>query len=147
LQDEQVTLLKEYLQENMLDKPEMNESPLFFNNRGEKLTRPGVAYILNHYVENARKINPQLIPDKISPHYLRHSKAMHLLHAGVNLVFIRDVLGHASIQTTEIYARADSKQKREALEKAYVDIIPEQDNIKSWKQNESLLTWLKELGK
>jgi hypothetical protein len=57
------------------------------------------------------------------------------------------VLGHASIQTTEIYARADSKQKREALEKAYVDVIPEQDNTKSWKQNKSLLTWLKELGK
>lgn len=49
---------------------------------------------------------------------------MHLLHAGVNLIYIRDILGHVSIQTTEIYARADSKQKREALEKAYVEVIP-----------------------
>ena len=57
------------------------------------------------------------------PHSLRHSKAMHLLQAGVNLIYIRDILGHVSIQTTEIYARADSKQKREALEAAYADII------------------------
>ena len=76
---------------------------------------------------------------------LRHSKAMHLLQAGVNLVYIRDILGHVSIQTTEIYARADSKQKREALEKAYVDVIPENDKEKSWEKNAPLLEWLKSL--
>jgi site-specific recombinase XerD len=58
-----------------------------------------------------------VIPDNITCHSLRHSKAMHLLQAGVNLVYIRDLLGHVSIKTTEIYARADSKQKRIALEK------------------------------
>jgi len=42
---------------------------------------------------------------------------MHLLQAGVNLVYIRDILGHVSVQTTEVYARADSKKKREAIEK------------------------------
>jgi transposase len=47
---------------------------------------------------------------------------MHLLQAGLNLIYIRDILGHASIKTTEIYARADSKQKRDALEKAYAEI-------------------------
>jgi integrase/recombinase XerD len=56
-------------------------------------------------------------------------------------------LGHVSIQTTDVYARADSKQKRDALEKAYVDIIPETDKIKSWENNGSLLAWLKELNK
>lgn len=72
---------------------------------------------------------------------MRHSKAMHLLQAGVNLVYIRDILGHVSIQTTEIYARADSKQKRLALEKAYVDINPEEES--SWINNENLISWLK----
>ena len=48
----------------------------------------------------------------------RHSKAMHLLQAGVNLVYIRDILGHTSISTTDVYARADSKQQREAYEMA-----------------------------
>ena len=59
----------------------------------------------------ANKQQPELIPKKISCHSIRHSKAMHLLQAGVNLVYIRDILGHVSIQTTDIYARADSKSK------------------------------------
>lgn len=59
--------------------------------------------------------------------------------------FIRDILGHVSIQTTDIYARADSKQKREALEKAYVDVIPHSEMEKSWEKDRSLLEWLKGL--
>ncbi|HKZ65307.1 MAG TPA: tyrosine-type recombinase/integrase [Chitinophagaceae bacterium] len=69
------------------------------------------------------------------------TKAMHLLQAGVNLVYIRDILGHVSIQTTEIYARADSKQKRIALEKAYVNLNPKEKPI--WQNNQNLVTWLK----
>jgi integrase/recombinase XerD len=83
----------------------------------------------------------QLIPDKISCHSLRHSKAMHLLQAGVNLVYIRDILGHVSVQTTEIYARADSKQKHTALEKAYVKVNPDEEPM--WMENENLITWPK----
>ena len=63
---------------------------------------------------------------------------MHLLQAGVNLVYIRDILGHVSIQTTEIYARADSKQKREAIRKVYVNVNPSEEPM--WVQNENLLT-------
>jgi len=105
-------------------EPHDNQHPLFFNCWGEKLRRSGVNYILKTDADIVRKINPALIPEKVSCHVLRHSKSMHLLHAGVNLIYIRDILGHVSIQTTEIYARADSKQKREALEKAYVEVIP-----------------------
>jgi len=147
LQEEPVKILKAYLSENQLDRPENNRRPLFFNNRGEKFTRLGIGYILNHYVENARKYNPQLIPNRISPHSIRHSKSMHLLQAGVNLVYIRDLLGHVSIQTTEIYARADSKQKREALEKAYADVILVKHREGSWEKDEALLHWLKNLEK
>jgi integrase/recombinase XerD len=68
---------------------------------------------------------------------------MHLLQAGVNLVYIRDILGHVSVQTTKVYARADSRQKREALEKAYVDVQPKQDAM--WLANGNLLDWLKSL--
>lgn len=66
---------------------------------------------------------------------------MHLLQAGVNLLYIRDILGHVSVQTNEIYARADSKQKHEALEKAYVDVVPKEDPV--WENNENLLSCLK----
>jgi site-specific recombinase XerD len=71
---------------------------------------------------------------------------MHLLQAGINLVYIRDFLGHRSIQTTEIYARADSKQKREALESVYVDVIPQKNIERSWEKNRTLKDFLKSLG-
>jgi len=70
---------------------------------------------------------------------------MHLLQAGVNLVYIRDLLGHVSIQTTEIYARAENSMKRKALEKAYSDVVP--DALPEWQQNGELLDWLQGLGK
>jgi len=100
LQIEQVRSLISYMKENHLDSPAYNQHPLFTNNRGEKLTNSGVTYILNLYATNARILKPDLIPEKVSPHTLRASKAMHLLQSGVNLVYIRDILGHVSIQTT-----------------------------------------------
>jgi len=147
LHGQQVTILKEYMEENNLNAPASNQKPLFANNRGGKLTNAGVTYILSQYAANARVENPELMPEKISPHCLRHSKAMHLLQAGVNLVYIRDILGHVSIQTTEIYARADSKQKRQALEAAYVDVLPAIEERNSWEKDSELKIWLKSLSK
>ena len=79
-----------------------------------------------------------------APH-LRHSKAMHMLQSGVNLVYIRDILGHVSVQTTEIYARADSRNKREAIEQAYNDVTP--DAKPQWEGNQGLIEWLKSFNK
>lgn len=146
LQEKQVTLLRAYMEENSLDKSANNQRPLFANNRGGRLTNAGITYILNRYADMARKLKPELIPE-ISPHSLRHSKAMHLLQAGVNLIYIRDMLGHVSIQTTEIYARADSKQKREALENAYVNVIPAMPDQALWEKDSKLKVWLKSLSK
>ena len=135
------------MEENRLDLSGFNQRPLFFNSCGRKLTNSGLSYILNNYINHARIQKPELIPKKISPHTLRHSKAMHLLQAGVNLVYIRDILGHVSIQTTETYARADSKQKREALESAYVNMIPNEITKRSWEKDQELKIWLKNLSK
>jgi len=139
--DEQVKLLTSYLSEHGLVQTYNNEHPLFFNSRGDKLTRAGVNHILLKYAHMAKRNSDVYLPDKISCHVLRHSKAMHLLQAGVNLVYIRDILGHVSVQTTEIYARADSRAKREAIEKAYVAVVPEKAPV--WMSNDSLLEWLK----
>lgn len=147
LMEEQIILLRNYMEENRLNEPASNQRPLFSNNRGCKLSNSGITYILNIYAHNARMLNPSLIPDKISPHTLRHSKAMHLLQAGVNLVYIRDILGHVSIQTTEVYARADSKLKREALEAAYVNVIPDLPAERSWVRDSQLKEWLINLTK
>ena len=138
--------LKQYIEDNHLNIPSMVSHPLFFNRKKEKLTRAGVSYILQKYVECARKLSPGLIPDGISPHSLRHSKAMHLLQSGVNLVYIRDLLGHAHIATTEIYARADSTMKRQALENAYKELKPNQTGP-SWQEDQGLLVWLQGLCK
>ena len=137
----QVKLLQNYMHEHKLTEPAANMYPLFFNSRHEKLTRAGVNYILLKYATLAKTKNAKLIPEHISCHSLRHSKAMHLLQAGVNLVYIRDILGHVSVTTTEIYARVDSRKKREAIEKAYVDVAPKENPM--WLKSDNLLEWLK----
>jgi integrase/recombinase XerD len=139
--EQQVALLKPYLAEHLLVQSCNNEHPLFFNSRGEKLTRAGVNHILLKYAAMARKRSDVYLPDRISCHVLRHSKAMHLLQAGVNLVYICDILGHVSVQTTEVYARADSRAKREAIEKAYVSVVAQTEPV--WLSNDNLLEWLK----
>jgi len=140
LMQSQMKFVKIYMSENKLLDPSANMYPLFFNSRKGKLTRAGINYILLKYANIAKEKDTALIPDKISCHSLRHSKAMHLLQSGVNLVYIRDILGHTSVQTTEIYARADSLKKREALEKAYNEVVPKEAPV--WLAKNDLLAWL-----
>ena len=136
------SLLQSYLLENKLDKPWRNENPLFTNSQNHKLTKEGVTYILSKYVESARKTST-LLPLKVNNHMLRHSKAMHLLQAGVNLIYIRDFLGHVDLKTTEIYARADTEMKRKAIENVYPDLID--PNLPDWNKDQALLSWLSEI--
>lgn len=146
ISDKIMELLKMYLYESGLNLSGRESSPLFSNCWGEKLTNQGIAYIINKYVASARIKRPDLIPAKISPHCFRHSRAMHLLESGVNLIYIRDLLGHISIQTTEIYARADSKAKREAIEAAYQPSIPQMDATeKIWEKDKKIIEFLKSL--
>lgn len=138
-------LLKKYLTGNDLLGPHMFDVPLFRNRSQSKLTRAGISYILKKYAVEASKEAPELFPEKLSPHCFRHSKAIHLLQSGVNLIYIRDFLGHVDIQTTEIYARIDGKMKRKALEKNCCGIIS--DKRPEWQNNAKLMNWLKNLGK
>lgn len=137
-----MSLLDRYILENKLDKPWKNEYPLFTNNQHKKLTKEGVAYIISKYVTLAGKTST-LMPPKVRPHMFRHSKAMHLLQAGVNLIYIRDFLGHVDLKTTEIYARADTETKRKAIENAYPDLVD--DNLPDWNKDEALVSWLSDL--
>ncbi|MDD3240769.1 MAG: tyrosine-type recombinase/integrase [Lachnospira sp.] len=139
-------LVTHYLEYEEKTAPEYKDKLLFTNQKGEQLTRAGVTYILKKYLKQAEHEYPDLIPDNFSPHCLRHSKAMHLLQAGVEIIYIRDFLGHSSIKTTETYAKSDNKSKREALEKAYIDFdakVPEL--AKSWNEDKSLMDFLSEL--
>jgi integrase/recombinase XerD len=135
-------LLKQYMDEAFSLQNGMQDQPLFFNRQRRKMTRAGISFILDKYVSQARAKSP-IIPSKVTPHVIRHTKAMLLLQAGVSLIYIRDLLGHVDIATTEIYARADTEMKRKALEKAYPDIVAE--NLPNWQKDEALLSWLTRL--
>lgn len=141
IMEDQRNILFRYLQESKLLEVGKMDNPLFKNYWGEKFTRAGLTNIVQNYLTKARQIDVSLIPIGLSCHSLRHSRAMHLLQAGIELVYIRDILGHSSIKTTEIYARTDSKQKREAIEKAYVKISPQSEAI--WHNNPNILDFLK----
>lgn len=141
LMPQTANIIKAYMLENGLLTQESISKPLFYNKSYEKLTRAGISYVLNKYAVLARKKQPELFPPKISPHVLRHSKAMHLLESNVNLIYIRDFLGHTSVTTTEIYAKSNPEVKRKAIELASPSLLPAEKYSKETKQE--LLDWLK----
>lgn len=136
-------LLKQYLAENSLDGAPQKQYPLFCNRSDKKFSRAGISYVLKKYVDRVKELHPTLIPDVVSVHSFRHSKAMHMLQAGVPLIYIRDFLGHEEISTTEVYARCDGKMKREAFESAYSDT--HSTKLPVWQQDDNLMSWLKSL--
>lgn len=134
-------LLAAYLAEHGLDQPGHDDHPLFASQHGTKLSRGGIAWILRKY--QAQTGDPALLGADLSPHVIRHSKAMHLCESGIPLPYIRDILGHADLSTTEIYARASTEAKRKAIEAAYTEIVT--DDLPEWNQNPGLLNWLASL--
>jgi integrase/recombinase XerD len=89
---------------------------LFLNARGAPLTRDGFEYILTKHVAVAASSVPSITKKRVSPHVLRHSCAMHTLEATRDIRKVALWLGHASVQTTEIYVRADPREKLEAID-------------------------------
>lgn len=136
-------LMKNYMQENRLTTPDKLDYSLFTNQQQTKLTRSGVSFILKKYTDSVREVSDD-IPDKVTPHMLRHTKAMHMAEANVNPIYIRDILGHADISTVTIYVNSSMKMKREALEKTN---ILSQEEVPSWATNSSTIDWLKNYGK
>jgi site-specific recombinase XerD len=131
-------LLAAYRTEWRLDSPGNEDHPVFFNQHRDKLSRGGIAWILRKY--QTRAADPALARAHLSPHVLRHSRAMHLYDAGVPLPYIRDILGHVDLSTTEIYARASTEAKRKALETVYDSVVTA--DLAEWNQNSELLDWL-----
>jgi site-specific recombinase XerD len=121
------------------------DAPVFYNQKHQQLTRWGISYILDRYVESAKESVGFTVNFPVTPHVLRHSKAMGMLKAGISLIYIRDFLGHSDVSTTEVYARADSEMKRKALEESYKDLYTEE--MPKWEDDENLMQWLKDLCK
>jgi site-specific recombinase XerD len=135
-------LAEKYISENRLDSAHKSSCPLFMNKQHNKLTKEGVAYVINKYAVSAHQVSGK-VPEKVRCHMLRHSKSIHLLQAGVNLIYIRDFLGHSDIRTTEVYLKADTELKRRALESAYPDLVD--SSLPDWSKNSGLMEWLSDL--
>lgn len=145
LMKETAAILKNYIVCYGLDVAGKADTPLFFNNREEKLTRQGITYILQKYAEDAGIGN-------ITPHVLRHTKAVHLTEADINPVYIRDFLGHTDLKVTQIYSKTSVQMKRKAIEKLadQKSPIPEtgmEIKTKDWLDDKDLLGWLNSLGR
>lgn len=124
---------------------ESPDEPVFRSARGATLTRDGVAYILAKHVRGAAESTPGLRRRRITPHVLRHSCAVALLQAGVDVTVIRDYLGHTSITTTSRYLATNLKMKRDVLaafwKRAGLDRKPD----RAWRASPKLIAFLESL--
>lgn len=109
--------------------------------RGKPLSRDAVDYLLKQAVQRAIPACPSLATKKISPHVIRHSTAMHLLQAGVDIATIALWLGHESIETTHVYLQADLAMKEKALGK----LDPIESEWKRFQADDPLLAFLSSL--
>jgi site-specific recombinase XerD len=132
-------LLRSFCGERHLDPH--SQQCVFLNNRGEPLTRFGVRYLLRKYQDRAKVQVAGLRTKRLHPHSLRHSTAVALLKAGVDLSTISQWLGHASPTTTNKYATIDLEMKRKALAK----VKPIRGQRGGGWRNRSILDWLEGL--
>ncbi|HEX9641954.1 MAG TPA: site-specific integrase [Candidatus Krumholzibacteria bacterium] len=137
LRSESVAALRSWLHECKGDPSQ----PLFPNARGGLLSSDGIEYLVAKHVATARQRCPSLKRKRISPHVLRHTAAMDLLHHGVDRSVIALWLGHESVETTQIYLHADLAIKEAALARTTpINVAPGR-----YRPGDSLLAFLTSL--
>jgi len=124
-------------------QPCRDDKPIFVNCYGQPLSAAGVRFKLRQYVQAAAQQIPSLAKKRVGPHTFRHSVGVQLVAAGVDVTVIRNWLGHARLDTTNLYARANLETKRKALEQ--VDPATKPSKPPRWKQDPEILTWLDSL--
>ena len=134
---ETVVLLKSLLRR----QPRAEDEPVFINRYGRPLGASGVRHKLALYVAEAGKAMPSLRKKRVTPHSFRHAAAVSLVSAGNDVTVIRSWLGHASLDTTNVYAQANLAAKREALERLH----PPASRAPRWKRERGILEWLESL--
>lgn len=122
------------------------ESPVFLNVRGQPITRYGVHALVARAVHKAAEAVPSLRDKRVSPHTIRHTTAVHLLRAGVDINTIRAWLGHVSLETTNRYAEVDLEMKAKALETcAVTGPDPAPTRAPRWRTDGDLMSFLTSL--
>lgn len=132
-----VAVLRDWLDEQSHDP----QAPLFPTRRGTGLSRDAIEHRLTHYSHKAAGDCPSMEGKIVTAHVLRHTAAMRLLHAGVDTSVIALWLGHASLDTTQIYLHADLHLKEQALARTR----PPSARTGRYQPSDSLLTWLNQL--
>lgn len=141
ISDETANLLKSYISRYVANA--LGDHPLLTNRYHQKIDRDGIGYIISKYVGEIRKGNPSF-PKNVHCHMFRHSKAVHMLEAGINIVYIRDFLGHEDISTTMIYVRTDNRLRNEAINKLSPKVTDETD-LPDWNRDKDLMEFLNSL--
>jgi site-specific recombinase XerD len=121
-------------------EPRGESEPIFVNRYGRPLCASGVRFRLRQYVAAAAKSHPRLCEKHVTPHTFRHTAAVHLVAAGVDVAVIQSWLGHVHLDTTFLYAQANVETKRRALEQ--VDGAARATRPPRWKREPALLAWL-----
>lgn len=144
IMDETVEILKSYFIDRGVGKQEVyGNLHIFSSPNRSRFTRPGISKILKKHFSTAKDNNPTIsFPTNIHPHALRASKAIHLLEAGVNIIIIRDFLGHVSVSTTQMYLRVNNEIKKEAIMRAYPALGAP---VPAWDKDNDLMSFLKEI--
>jgi site-specific recombinase XerD len=136
ISDEVANLLRFHIKTQNLSGRENRTHPLFSSQSNETMTVSCVRAIVDKYVKLAKEEHPEMFNEmNYSPHSFRHSKAVHMVEAGVNLIYIRNFLGHATIDSTEIYARVGQEAVTKALTNRQIPRLaskpPKVDNSES----------------
>lgn len=137
LRHETITIMKFWVTERQGN----DQDPLFPTIRGDKMSRDALEHLVKRHIKTASITCPSLVGKRVSPHVLRHTTAMDLLHHGVDQTVIALWLGHESVETTQAYLHADLKLKEKALAKMSSPSI----NGSRYKPDDKLLGFLESL--
>lgn len=124
-----------------MGKRQDSDEPLFPSIRGERLSRDALEHLVRKHCLTASRVCPSLLGKRVTPHTLRHSTAMELLHHGVDQSVIALWLGHESVHTTQIYIHADMRLK----EKALAQVASSETHPGRYRPNDQLLAFLESL--
>lgn len=136
--DKTANLVQEYMIRQRRNA--LLSQPLIINRVGKAMSRDGIQYIIDKYTDELHA-EDQSFPEHVHCHQFRHSKAMHMLAAGINIVYIRDFLGHEDISTTMVYSRADNRLKDAAINALAPKLTGEID-LPDWRNDQELLSFL-----
>jgi integrase/recombinase XerD len=145
LWEETSALLKKLLSDHRPECPP--DRPVFIGVKNEALTRFGIYKIIRRHTAQVVKKGSDGQSRRVSPHVWRHTTAVHLLEAGVEVNVIRAWLGHASLETTNRYSEITLRTKQAALEKCTVPSAADERIPRKplWRTDAALLSWLQSL--